>query len=261
MSETMSKAMSDAMSDAEQETIWIVGASAGIGRALATLYARKGAKLILSARSRDDLEALDRGLGGGHLVLPFDVSDQNGMTQALATLKANKTYIHRALFMAAIYKPQNIKNMDLEFAEDLFDVNVLGCFSFAQLMLQIMTEQGGGQIAICGSVAAYNGLPNGQPYSASKAALKNFAESLYLEAPDSIDIKLISPGFVRTRTTDLNEFDMPFIIEPERAAAEIEKGLNSKAFEIHFPKRFSLQLKLLAMLPYFLSFKIFRKFL
>lgn len=248
------------MSVAEQETIWIVGASAGIGRALAQLYASKGAKLVLSARSHEALDALNKELGGGHVVLPFDVSDQQAMDQAVNTLKTDQIVIDRAIFMAAIYKPHSIEMMDLDFAYQLLQVNLLGCFIFAKSIFNYMKQQGYGQIAICGSVAAYTGLPNGQPYSASKAALRNFTESLYFEAPDTIDIKLISPGFVKTRTTDLNDFDMPYLMAPNEAAVAIEKGLKTKRFEVHFPKRFTLQLKLLALLPYWVSLKIVRHF-
>ena len=248
------------MSVAQQETIWIVGASAGIGRALAQLYASKGAKLVLSARSHDALVTLNQELGGSHVVLPLDVSDQQAMDQAINTLKTNQLCIDRAVFMAAIYKPQSIENMDLDFADQLLRVNVLGCFIFGKAIFNFMQQQGHGQIAICGSVAAYQGFPNGQPYSASKAALRNFTESLYFEAPDTIDIKLISPGFVQTRTTDLNDFDMPYLMAPNEAAVAIEKGLKTKQFEVHFPKRFTLQLKLLALFPYWVSLKIVRHF-
>ncbi len=243
---------------APQETIWIVGASAGIGRALAQLYASKGAKLVLSARSHEALDALNQKLGGSHVVMPLDVSDRQAMDQAINTLKTNQLCIDRAIFMAAIYKPQSIETMDLDFADQLLRVNVLGCFIFGKAIFNFMKQQSHGQIAICGSVAAYQGLPNGQPYSASKAAIQNFTESLYLEAPQTIDIKLISPGFVRTRTTDLNEFEMPHLMEPNEAAVAIEKGLKTKRFEVHFPKKFTWQLKILALLPYRLSLKIIK---
>jgi short-subunit dehydrogenase len=99
-------------------------------------------------------------------------------------------------------------------------------------------------------------LPEGQPYSATKAAIINLAESLHAEEGHHIDVKLISPGFVRTPLTDKNDFAMPMIIEPDQAAIAIADGLLSKRFEIHFPKRFTMLLKLLRALPYGLSLKI-----
>lgn len=253
----------------ENETIWIVGASSGIGRALAVALAKRGATLLLSARREDELNALNWELGGGHFVLPFDVSVREEIEGAVQYIKDKKLIPSRAIFMAAIYTPQTIKEMDLEFAERMVNVNVLGCFYFSKHVFELLSEQtevkgqtsGVKQIALCGSVAAYSGLPKGQPYSASKAAVKNFAETLYSEAPSSIDVKLISPGFVRSRITDLNDFDMPYIMEPEVAVQRILTGLQSSSFEIHFPKKLSLQLKLLALLPNRLSRKLKRQFM
>lgn len=251
----------------ENETVWIVGASSGIGRALAVALAKRGATLLLSARREDELNALNLELGGGHFVLPFDVSVREEVEEAVQYIKDKKLRPSRAIFMAAIYTPQTIKEMDLEFAERMVNVNVLGCFYFSKQVFELLLEQtelkgetsGVKQIALCGSVAAYSGLPKGQPYSATKAAVKNFAETLYSEAPSLIDVKLISPGFVRSRITDLNDFDMPYIMEPEVAAQRVLKGLQSSSFEIHFPKRLSLQLKLLALLPSSLARKLIRR--
>lgn len=253
----------------ENETVWIVGASSGIGRALAVALAKRGVTLLLSARREDELKALNLELGGGHLVLPFDVSVKTEVEEAIQYIKSKKLIVDRAIFMVAVYSPQTIEEMDLELADKMVSVNVLGCFYFSRYVLELLIEQADyngatsnvKQIALCGSVASYSGLPKGQPYSATKAAVKNFAESLYSEAPSSIDVKLISPGFVRSRITDLNDFDMPYIMEPEVAVQRILIGLQSRRFEIHFPKRLSLQLKLLALLPNRLSRKLKRQFM
>ena len=103
------------------------------------------------------------------------------------------------------------------------------------------------------------GLPQGQPYSATKAAIINLAESLNTECGDTVDIKLISPGFVRTPLTDKNSFPMPMMMEPEQAARMIADGLLSRRFEIHFPKKFTLLLKALRLLPYALSLRLMRR--
>lgn len=113
-------------------------------------------------------------------------------------------------------------------------------------------------MALCGSVAGYIGLPGGQPYSATKAGVISLAESLYAECGNSFDVKLISPGFVRTPLTDKNAFKMPMIVEPDVAAAAIADGLLTRRFEIHFPRKFTLLLKLLRLLPYRLSLRLTR---
>ena len=121
-------------------------------------------------------------------------------------------------------------------------------------------SQGHGQIVICASVAGYRGLPTGQPYCAAKAALLNLSESLKVELePKNIDVKVICPGFVKTPLTDKNDFPMPMIIEAEDSAIAIKKGLCSRAFEIHFPKRFTYIMKLLHILPHWLYFVVARK--
>jgi len=128
-------------------------------------------------------------------------------------------------------------------------------------MLDVVTpffvSQGHGQVNLCGSVSGYFGLPNAQPYSSTKAAITNLAESLYVEyKPKNIDVKLISPGFVSTPMTSKNDFVMPMVIDAKTAAKSIIKGLTASAFEIHFPKRFTLLIKLLRLLPYWLAFKL-----
>lgn len=251
------------MTTFKNETIWILGASSGIGRALAEHFSNLGANLILSARRQAELDNLNQDLGGAHKVLPLDVANEEDIQAKFQHIRSNGIEINRAIFLAALYEPQKIADLNIDHCEKMFKVNVLGCFSFTKSMLALMKEQKQSplkQIALCGSIAAYTGLPNGQPYSASKAAVQNFTESLKAEAPKNIDIKLISPGFIRTRITDKNNFPMPFMQEPEAAAKAIAKGLKSKKFEIHFPKRFTLLVKLLRALPYWLALPLTKNF-
>lgn len=232
------------------ENIWIIGASSGIGATLARELSAGGATLILSARNKDALENLKNELGNQHYIYPMDVADYSHVEAAANYITKTVKKLDRVIFMAAIYKPADIENMDVAFAKQLLEVNVLGAFHVAKAVLPILQKQSKGQLALCASVAGYVGLPGGQPYSASKAALINFAESLYAEAPKNVDIKVINPGFVRTPMTDKNNFSMPMRIEPEVAANCIANGLKSREFEIHFPKKFTIFLKFLSILPY-----------
>lgn len=237
------------------ETIWIIGASSGIGRELA----KSGAKLMLSARSADKLTALQQSLGAEHQAYPLDVSDRQQVQEVCAQLTKLPGGVDRIIFMSALYQPDPIANMDLEFMSKMVDVNLKGAFYLTHGVLPVFAQQQSGQMVLCGSVAGYTGLPNGQPYSATKAAIINFAESLYAEAPDYMDVKLINPGFVNTLMTAKNSFKMPMIITPEQAACLMIKGLRKTAFEIHFPKKFTLLLKLLASLPYRLKLFCIRR--
>ena len=243
----------------KDEIIWIIGASSGIGYALAVELAARGATLALSARRKDELDALKEHIGEQHLVYPLDVADTELALRTAKAIHAGMGRIDRVIFMSAAYTPMQLDALDLRVTRHMIDVNIMGAFNVVHAVLPLLKEQKSGQISLCGSVAGYTGLAGGQPYSATKAAMINLAESLYAEAPKQIDIKLISPGFVRTPLTDKNHFSMPMIITPEAAAKAIANGLLSKRFEIHFPKRFTLMLKMLALLPYGIALSITKK--
>ena len=238
------------------ETIWIIGASSGIGHALAVDLAARGATVVLSARRREALETLKARIGERHLVFPLDVTDSEMTQRTAPAIRAVCGRIDRVLFMSAAYTPMTLDALDLAVTRHTIEVNLLGAFHVVHAVLPLLREQNSGQIALCGSVAGYTGLPGGQPYSATKAAIINLAETLRAECPKTIDVKLISPGFVQTPLTDKNTFSMPMILTPEAAAKAIAHGLRAKRFEIHFPWKFTLMLKLLALLPYPLKFWI-----
>lgn len=234
----------------KDEVIWIIGASSGIGYALALELAAVGATLMLSARRKEELEKLKESLGKRHMIYPLDVADTDLTVRTAKAIHAANGRIDRVIFMSAVYTPMSLDALDMLITRNMLEVNMLGAFNVVHAVLPLLKEQKMGQIALCGSVAGYVGLSGGQPYSATKAAVINLAESLYAECPRHIDIKLISPGFVRTPLTNKNNFSMPMIITPEAAAKAISSGLLSKRFEIHFPKKFTLMLKLLKLLPY-----------
>jgi short-subunit dehydrogenase len=242
------------------ECIWIIGASSGIGRALAVHLHHHGAELILSARSADALQKLNAELGGKHHIIPCDVGEPATLEAAKQALQQMTPRVDRIIHLAALYEPMPLHALDMEKVAAIVQVNLVGTFALVHTVLPMLKAQGNGQLALCGSVAGYIGLPNGQPYSATKAAVTNLAESLRAECPSSIDIKLISPGFVRTALTAKNSFSMPMLMEPEDAAKAIAKGLKSSAFEIHFPKAFTCILKLLQRLPYWALNPLLRQF-
>lgn len=242
----------------QDEIIWIIGASSGIGYALANELSKHGARLILSARRTEELEGLRAQIGSQHLVYPLDVSNSDLVVQIAQSILQECGRIDRVIFMSAIYNPMPLDMLDMVSTKQIIDINLFGAFNIINAILPIFKKQKFAQIALCGSVAGYIGLPGGQPYSATKAAIINIAESLSAEFKH-IDVKLISPGFVRTSLTDKNDFPMPFLMKAEDAAIAIANGLISKHFEIHFPKKFTFWLKILELLPYSLKLKITRK--
>ena len=242
------------------EYIWILGCSSGIGAALAKKLADEGAVLALSARRTQELERLkDELTGEGHIILPLDVSDENAVQQSAQKIEEEFPRLDRAIFMAAMYNAHDSKPKELSFMHKALDVNVGGAFNMMHFVMPFFERQGKGQAAICASVAGYRGLPTGQPYCATKAALINYAESLYIDLkPKNIDVKVINPGFVETPLTDKNDFKMPMIIKAEDAANSLAKGLNSKSFEINFPKKFTSIMKIVNFLPRCLYFPLAR---
>lgn len=245
--------------DFSHQTVWVIGASSGIGLALARELSMRGARLALSSRREDELEKLRLELGEQHKTLAFDVTDANAAFGAAQSIQAAFGKIDRVVHLAAAYAPMKMDALDIVGVRGIVNANLIGAFNLVHGVLPILKSQKTkGQLALCASVAGYFGLPNGQPYSATKAAVINLAESLQAECKDEIDIKLICPGFVRTPLTDKNDFRMPMIIEPGQAAKEIADGLLSDRFEIHFPKRFTLLLKVLRLLPYALSLRLTR---
>lgn len=243
----------------KDEIIWIIGASSGIGRALALELAASGATLALSARRKDELEMLKEEMGERHMIYPLDVADTDLTQRTAKAIFAANGRIDRVIFMSAAYHPMTLEHLDMLVTRHMLEVNLLGAFNIVSAVYPLLKEQKSAQIALCGSVAGYTGLAGGQPYSATKAAIINLAESLHAECPDHIDIKLINPGFVRTALTDKNRFPMPMIVTPEAAAKAIALGLNASGFEIHFPKKFTYLVKMLSKLPYALKLFITRR--
>ncbi len=243
------------MKDFKGKTVWIIGASSGIGEALAREIADQGGRLILSARSEDKLNALADDLGDGHIVKPVDCSDAKAMSQVAVSLER----LDCVVFLAAIYTPHSDQPKDIDWTHKALSVNLGGAFNTVHAALPIFEAQGFGHIALCGSVAGYRGLPYGQPYCATKAAIINYAESLKIELEDkNIHVQVINPGFVKTPLTDKNEFEMPMIIEVDEAAKSLAEGFLSKRFEIHFPKKFTYFMKLIDVLPKALYFPLSR---
>lgn len=248
------------MSDFQGQHIWIIGVSSGIGRDLAHELSRRGAILALSARREAELQTLNGELGGAHEIFPLDIGDAASVLDTAKTIAARFKRIDSIINLAALYTPTSMITMDILEAQKIVQINVMGTLNIVHAVLPILRAQGGGQIALCGSVAGYRGLPNAQPYGATKAAVINLAESLRAEeSKNNIDVKVINPGFVRTPLTDKNNFKMPMMIEPEEAAKSLADGLLKKGFEIHFPRKFTLIMKILALLPYPVFFSLAKR--
>ncbi len=246
--------------DYKGQIVWIIGASSGIGLALAQELCLRGAILALSARREHELEQIQATIGNRHKIFVLDVTRAENTLATAQAIYAEFGQLDRIIFLAAAYEPMEIDALNISMTKAIVDVNLMGAFNMLYAAVPILKNQKSkGQIALCGSISGYIGLPAGQPYSATKAAIINLAESLYAECRDFLDVKLINPGFVSTALTKKNTFSMPMIMEPEQAAKVIADELLGSAFEIHFPKRMTNLIKILRLLPYWISLRFTRK--
>lgn len=228
---------------------WIIGSSSGIGKALAKKLDNKGYKLILSSRSEDKLNELNNLLNNDHEVLPLDLSDKDQCLSISRQIVESNPDSLNIIFMSAAYSPDDYSDY-----ENIINVNIMGFMHILHVTRSFMINSvNKSKLIICSSLVAYKGLPYSQPYSMTKAALYNLASSLHIELKNKIDVKVITPGFVKTPLTDKNKFPMPFIISSNKAADIIERGMFSKKFEITFPLPMYLIMKGLQTLPNFIS--------
>lgn len=236
--------------------VWLVGASSGIGAATAALLQERGARVAVSARSA---QALQERFASKALIAPVDVTDADALHAVAHHIAAAWGGIDLTLDFAGTYREMRPWNMDLAAARGIVDLNLAAALNLLAA-LQPHLKQGCG-IGLVASVAGYGGLPNSLAYGASKAALINLAESLWLDyRARGVAVYLVNPGFVETPLTAGNRFPMPFLMKADAAARALVAGLERGAFEIHFPRRFSGMLKLLNLLPYPLYFWCVRKF-
>jgi NAD(P)-dependent dehydrogenase (short-subunit alcohol dehydrogenase family) len=241
------------------KTVWLVGASSGIGQATAHALHEAGAKVVVSARNGAALEAFVVAHPGAQ-ALKLDASDAAAVKAAAQSLLAQGP-LDLMMYCAGYYREQRATGFDLADMLRHQQVNYVGALYVLDAVLPAMLQCGSGHISLVGSVAGYRGLPQSLAYGPTKAALINLAETLYLDLQASgVGVSLVNPGFVETPLTAGNQFSMPALISPAQAAADILAGWARGQFEIHFPKRFTLWMKTLRVLPYALYFPAIRKF-
>jgi short-subunit dehydrogenase len=246
------------LDDWHSKSVWLVGASTGIGRATAHALYSRGAKVIVSARNQQALDAF-ASEHPGSTVLAMDAADPGAVKSAAQTILAAGP-LDLVLYCAGYYKEQRATQFDLEQMLRHNQVNYVGALYVLDAVLPHFLARKTGHISLVSSVAGYRGLPQSLAYGPTKAALINLAETLYLDLQDShIGVSLICPGFVETPLTAQNKFSMPGLIKPEQAANGILRGWAKGEFEIHFPKRFTLLMKALALLPTAIYFPLIRK--
>ncbi len=240
------------------KTVWIVGASSGIGQATAAALHAKGARVVVSARKAQSLAAFVAAHPGSQ-ALALDATQPQAVHAAAAQLLAQGP-LDCVVYCAGHYTAMRADALDVADMLRHNEVNYIGALYLLDAVLPALLARGSGHISLVGSVAGYRGLPNSLAYGPTKAALINLTETLYLDLHDKgLGVSIINPGFVQTPLTAANDFAMPALLTPEQAAQAILRGWAQGAFEIHFPKRFTLWLKALRLMPNRLFFQLARR--
>lgn len=243
--------------------VWMVGASSGIGKATASALHAQGAHVIVSARNQAALDEFVTAHPGSTAIAVDTANDQQILDVSQQILADGP--LHMMCYCAGTYREMRATEMDLPQMLHHIEVNYAGVLKVLHAVLPTMIaaakNRQAAHISMVSSVAGFSGLPKSLAYGPTKAALINLAETLYLDLHDlGMGVSVINPGFVDTPLTQGNAFDMPALITPETAANAMLEGWAQGAFEIHYPKRFTLVMKLLRLLPYRLYFPAVRRF-
>lgn len=264
-------ALNPLLRDWAGKTVWLVGASSGIGQACADLLHAQGATVFVSARKAALLDAWVAAHPGADaqgrpraVALPLDVTDRRALQLASDAI-AERGPLDLVVYCAGYYLPVDAQSYSLEEMLRHEQVNYVGALYLLEAVLPHLKQQAaagqGGHLSLVSSVAGFRGLPKSLAYGPTKAALINLAEALYLDLRAlGLGVSVVNPGFVETPLTAQNDFRMPALITPEVAAREMLAGWARGDFELHFPKRFTRWLKFLRLLPYRLYFPLIRKF-
>lgn len=236
------------------QTWWLVGASEGLGLALAQAMAREGADLILSGRDRNRLETAVASLNSPARALVVDVGDDASVAAAGAALGP----VDGVVFLAGVYWPMKAQDWDAAKVTAMCNVNFTGLARVLGAVVPGMVARGRGHVVITGSLSGFRGLPAAVGYAASKAGTMAMAESLYCDLRGSgVKVQLANPGFIRTRLTGKNDFAMPFLMEPDEAAGHMLALMRSRAFKSSFPRVFSWVFRLSQALPDWAYYRLF----
>jgi len=245
--------LNPSLTDWRGKRVWLVGASSGIGLAVAEQLHARGARVIVSARQQPLLQAFVEAHPGSEAVA-LDVTDAQAVREAAVGLRSEGP-LDLVCYCAGHYRPMRADSLALPELLKHQQVNLTGALHVVAAVVPGLLESARAgrapHLSLVASVAGWRGLPQGLAYGPTKAALINLAETLFLDLrPHGIGVSIVNPGFVDTPLTRQNDFAMPALLTPAQAADAMLRGWARGGFEVHFPRRFTCWLKLLRVLPY-----------
>ena len=242
------------------KTILITGASSGIGYCLTKALAAEKCNLAILSRKKnvlDNIAAELKDYGSNIIPLQCDVRNKEEIKSAIQIVRRKFGEIDIAILNSGVSGRSKVENFNSTEAENTFGVNVLGLIYCVEELLPNFIIEKKGMIVGVSSLADGRGFPKSGFYCASKAAVTKFLESLRVELKKyNVKVITVKPGFVKTPMTDKNDFNMPFLMPPERAAQIILNGVKKEKRLIQFPFPTVLGAKLLRIIPDFLFDKI-----
>lgn len=242
------------MRDFQGKRYWLIGASDGLGAALARRLGAVGAEVIVSARSEGKLKELVSVLPGRASYRVIDVADDDSVAAAATAVGQ----VDGVVFLAGVYWPFDARNWNADQAVAMADINFTGMMRVMGQVVPAMVARDQGHIVITSSLTGFRGLPGSIGYTASKAGAMSLAECMYADLRKTgVDVQVVNPGFIKTQLTDKNDFTMPFIMEPEAAAQIMLEHMGTNRFKKSFPWLFSLVFRGSQFLPDWLYFRIF----
>ena len=239
--------------DWTNRVVLITGASSGIGRALALELGRRGARVGLFARRAELLieaaEEIER-TGGKALSLPGDVRDAAALEKAAARMREHWGQIDLLVANSGVGVVAPASGLRAGDVADVISINTIGVVNSVAAVLPAMLERRSGHLVAISSLAAFRGLPKSAAYSASKAAVSTFFESLRVDLRGTgVDVTVIHPGFIKTPLTAGRKGKLLFLMELEDATRLIIRAIERRRRTYAFPWQLASLVRLLKFMP------------
>ena len=231
------------------KSVFITGGTTGIGLELAKIYVNKGWRVGVCGRDRSKFEENFNKNSQNVIFYQVDVSSRDEIKAGILNF-SQVSGVDLVIANAGVSYNSKTKVPDFDWSYKMVHINLLGVMYTFEAALDLMIPRGKGHIVAISSIAGYNGLPGVSAYSATKAAVQKYCESLHLDLKQfNIHVTAICPGFVETPLTAKNPHSMPFIVKAPKAAELIVRAIEKKKMVYAFPFLLAGIVRFLGILP------------